>query len=364
MNTDNGSGFCGTGLVQSADLSGRRYVWFATLHGVSLELFASKRPELDAMSSLVAFDTVECITSGDDACNGDHLHVVLRFDRAVSDRHVASALGSVLGVPVHPNAVQNKITGRVSVLNQYERYRRYGLRCYVNEYGSEKRLHGKAPAKPTADEMVQWAKTQPGLREVSVLAKYPCLLWQPHVLRQLLKLSPPRPPLTSPRLRNIWIHSAPGHGKNTLMRRCLTAWSEEGIRVYKFPITSTMAWMEGYDQEEVIWIDEVDPNLTLPCNMLKTISDVEETTQNVKGTSVKVQALIVLVTANYCMEECYRLPQDRAALSSRFYNQQCPHFENDADSYVAMRDKLIAHVQKLKLERDSLWASIYSRDSC
>ena len=72
---------------------------------------------------------------------------------------------------------------------QYEWYKCYGLRVYVNEFGVEKKMHGKAPEKA---KMVDWAKEQVALTEVRVIAKYTNLLCQPNVIGTLIKMSKPR----------------------------------------------------------------------------------------------------------------------------------------------------------------------------
>ena len=53
-----------------------------------------------------------------------------------------------------------------------------------------------------------------------------------------------RPALELDRKRNVWLH---------IIKICK-------IKCFKWPITDNFKWMDGYDQEKLKWIDEIDPS--------------------------------------------------------------------------------------------------------
>lgn len=201
---------------------------------------------------------------------------------------------------------------------QFKRYRAYGIRTTSDEPEAS-----SASKKATPDEMIAWAKEQVGLTEAELVTKYPALLFRPSSVRILLKMQKSLPALSCDRKRNFWLSSMPGYVKNSFMREMI---KENGWRVFKWPMTEGSKWADGYDGEEVIWIDEIDPTNAPPGNLLKTLADVEECSYQVKGSTSKIRAKMVIITSNYSLRQCYNSSQDVRALDSRFFSPTFPHW--------------------------------------
>ena len=92
----------------------RKYVWFITVY-CDPDATGPKLADIPSIRDIADYDVVECVTSGEDACASDHIHIVTRRVKPVKAIHVAKIIGTTLGVPVHPSAVRNEIRGKVTV---------------------------------------------------------------------------------------------------------------------------------------------------------------------------------------------------------------------------------------------------------
>lgn len=297
----------------------KRQVWFITVWDVSEQLLSEKQLEIMQGMDLLDFHVQECVT-----CEGKpYLHLTIRSPRPYYARHVAGKLSTILGVPIHCNTVRNPMNYHISAEIQFRCFSSYGVKAY-SDFKDKGGSQVGDSKKPTAREMVDWAKSQVGLCDEDVIDKYPHFIYRTNTIKHLIKLSKPQGALKCTRNRNFWLWSPPGNGKNTFMRELIKA---NQWRVFKWPMTEESKWADGYNREAIIWIDEIDPLNCPPLNLLKTLSDVEECSYQVKGSVSKIRAKMVVDTSNYTVQQCYPNRQDASALLSRFTQIPFPHYQ-------------------------------------
>ena len=102
-------------------------------------------------------------------------------------------------------------------------------------------------------------------------------------------------------VRGIWCVGLPGTGK--------THWAKQvSLRKFGRPpfIMTETKWVDGYDKEEVIVIEDLDPSTAyVHQHNLKHWADKFATTAEFKGGKTWLHHKILIVTSNYTIEELY-----------------------------------------------------------
>lgn len=106
----------------------------------------------------------------------------------------------------------------------------------------------------------------------------------------------------------VWVHGNAGSGKT---RAVLDAFPE----AYPKPRTR---WWDGYQGEEVVYIDDVDNFDVRLGGSLKLWADAYPFIAENKGSSLKIRPRKVIVTSQYTIEEIWQDEQTRSALLRRF----------------------------------------------
>lgn len=113
--------------------------------------------------------------------------------------------------------------------------------------------------------------------------------------------------------RNFWYVGATGTGKSRSARRFAGS-----LGYYARP-ASLGKWWDGYNGEEFIIIEDWDPSHAEYVGSLKVWSDHYGFLAEIKGGTVPVPGTIVLiVTSQYTLEECFARYEDCTALARRF----------------------------------------------
>ena len=81
-----------------------------------------------------------------------------------------------------------------------------------------------------------------------------------------------------------------------------------------------LKWWDGYTDEEIVLIEEWDPNMTKYVKWLKQLVDHYAVTVQTKGGMIKIRPKEVIITSNYSLEDCFRglPPVELEALNRRF----------------------------------------------
>lgn len=107
----------------------------------------------------------------------------------------------------------------------------------------------------------------------------------------------------------LWIYGEPGTGKS---HSVITQHPNRYIK----PLNK---WWDGYQNEEVVHIDEIEPShATWITPYLKKWTDKWPFDAEVKGGALQIRPKLVVVTTNYCLEEMGFDPISLAALQRRF----------------------------------------------
>ena len=114
-------------------------------------------------------------------------------------------------------------------------------------------------------------------------------------------------PVILDELVNEWWWGEPGTGKTR------KAW-EENPGLY---VKNLNKWWDSYEDEEVVLLDDWDPNAKCLTQYLKTWSDRYPFRAEVKGASRLIRPKKIIVTSNYPIEECFD-PTDAEAIRRRF----------------------------------------------
>lgn len=109
-------------------------------------------------------------------------------------------------------------------------------------------------------------------------------------------------------LQNEWWWGPAGSGKTS------KAWREYP-ELYVKPLNK---WWDGYDNQEVVLIDDWDPRQECLTQKLKQWADRYPFPAETKGSSMTIRPKKIIVTSNYSIEECFTLSQDIDAIRRRF----------------------------------------------
>lgn len=102
-------------------------------------------------------------------------------------------------------------------------------------------------------------------------------------------------PDSLPELDNWWYCGETGSGKS------LTARNENPGYYEK----NTNKWWDGYVAQDVVIIEEWNPDLKMLGNHLKKWADHHPFSAEIKGGTISIRPKKIIVTSNYSMEECF-----------------------------------------------------------
>ena len=110
---------------------------------------------------------------------------------------------------------------------------------------------------------------------------------------------------------NLWIQGPPQVGKNHFVR---TRFNRD--EVYRKPLSK--GWFCGYQDEAVVWIDEMDEVTHLSAAEIKTIADQYPFMAEPKREHWMIRPRHVIVTSNCKIEEMFDKPIHQEAIYARF----------------------------------------------
>lgn len=101
-----------------------------------------------------------------------------------------------------------------------------------------------------------------------------------------------------PILDNIWIYGPSGCGKSSKVRNEYESFYTKGMH----------KWWDGYNQEEVVLLDDFDPTHgSYLSYYLKIWADHYAFNAEVKGGMLRARPKTVIITSQYTIEQCFRL---------------------------------------------------------
>lgn len=117
-------------------------------------------------------------------------------------------------------------------------------------------------------------------------------------------------------IKGYWVSGPSGVGKSRWAR---THAAETNQRFY-LKENEDLKWWDGYTDEEIVLIEEWDPNMTKYVKWLKQLVDHYAVTVQTKGGMIKIRPKEVIITSNYSLEDCFRglPPVELEALNRRF----------------------------------------------
>lgn len=133
-----------------------------------------------------------------------------------------------------------------------------------------------------------------------------------------LKYQPP--PMALDSLENLWVTGPSGSGKSSGIRKLFPIF-------YSKPMSK---WWDGYQNEEVVVLDDFDPSHgKFLSYFLKIWADHYPFNCEVKGGSMRIRPKRIVVTSQYSIEECF-CDDERTieAVSRRFRFVQVCDLEN------------------------------------
>lgn len=134
-------------------------------------------------------------------------------------------------------------------------------------------------------------------------------------------------------LRNFWVHGPSGCGKSSTIRKVFG-----NVYYTKNP----SKWWDGYQNQEVIVLDDLDPHHYMIGYYLKIWCDHYIFCAEVKGGMLSIRPKILIVTSQYTIDQVFSDPnsdqQTRDALNRRF--QVLPFTEGTADILNVAKEEI------------------------
>lgn len=112
--------------------------------------------------------------------------------------------------------------------------------------------------------------------------------------------------------KNLWIAGISQIGKNHFIRNHFPR-----SEVYRFPDPSDKWWC-GYNDEAVVWIDEMDDEVHIAAHRLKVYADQYAFFAQPKRSMWRVRPAHIIVTSQYKIDEVYKSARAQEAIFNRF----------------------------------------------
>lgn len=174
------------------------------------------------------------------------------------------------------------------------------------EWGTEP--VGPAGQKNKWKEIIKFARSG-NIQEIE--DNYPSEFLRYH--SKLLALHKPERPLILDTLTNEWWFGKTGTGKSREL------WSLYPSHFQK----SLNKWWDGYDNQEIVAIEEWSPKNECTSSQLKIWADRYPFCAEIKGgTLQKIRPLKIIVLSNYSIDECFENSQDLEPIKRRFKVKQ------------------------------------------
>ena len=113
-------------------------------------------------------------------------------------------------------------------------------------------------------------------------------------------------------LQNYWIHGKSGCGKSSVIRKTFPIF-------YTKPMSK---WWDGYNGEEIVVLDDIDPSHTFLSYYLKIWCDHYVFNAEVKGGMLKIRPKVFIITSQYSPEEIFDEKKTLEAINRRFTVKQ------------------------------------------
>lgn len=118
-------------------------------------------------------------------------------------------------------------------------------------------------------------------------------------------------------IMNEWWYGETGTGKSRL------AWEKYGKICYQKMLNK---WWDGYDNEEVVIIEEWSPKNEVTASALKIWADRYPFAAQIKGGVLqKIRPKKIIVISNYRLSDCFPDSRDREPVARRFQEIDFPH---------------------------------------
>lgn len=165
------------------------------------------------------------------------------------------------------------------------------------------------------------------------------------------------------RLDNYFIFGAPGVGKSRgareLVRHLLGFPTIEAMLDANEPYEkhAQNKWVDGYQGQQVVLIDDLEKEATYMAHDLKRIADLYPTRMEAKGIMIMMRPKHVIVTSNYAIEDIwYNNPTCAEAIRRRFkviemkdYNQFIKWMNSDSFKLVNCGQRVLVSTVKVEL---------------
>jgi len=183
------------------------------------------------------------------------------------------------------------------------------------EFGSEPKSSGDS-TRAKWKQIILWAEEGD---MASIKEANPAIYLR--YMQSLRGLRIPKP-IILPELEHEWWYGRTGTGKSRKL------WEDYPDHYQK----ELNKWWCGYNDEDIVAIEEWSPKNECTGSMLKIWSDRYPFTAQIKGGSIKkIRPKKILVLSNYTIKECFPNEQDHEPLLRRF---RCIHFQHFFDNLI------------------------------